>query len=88
MQQTLIPSRHANHESVTVYVRLLFLSVQIPYRTGEEARHELLQPRQAQFLCRDSEYCLCTDEILILYVNSAKNSLVIIMRLYFLVICV
>ena len=30
----------------------------------------------------------CTDEILILYVNSAKNSLVIVMRLYFLVICV
>ena len=30
----------------------------------------------------------CTDEILISYVNSAKNSLVIVMRLYFLVICV
>ena len=31
---------------------------------------------------------ICTDEILISYVNSAKNSLVIAMRLYFLVICV
>ena len=30
----------------------------------------------------------CTDEILISYVNSAKNSLVIVMRLYFLVVCV
>ena len=30
----------------------------------------------------------CTDEILISYVNSAKNSLANITHLYFLVICV
>ena len=30
----------------------------------------------------------CTNEILISYVNSTKNSLAIIMHLYFLVICV
>ena len=32
--------------------------------------------------------CKCTDEILISYVNSAKNSLANITHLYFLVICV